>query len=134
MHPLRQRALKAAETWMVERMGEGSEGLGAIFPAMLNAMMALRVLGYPEDHPLVEKADRDFAHFFVDDPKDFRIQPCLSPVWDTAITTIALAESGLPEDHPALEKVRDLFGKQGSPLQRRLGCASHGRRAQWLGV
>jgi squalene-hopene/tetraprenyl-beta-curcumene cyclase len=85
-------------------MGEGSEGLSAIFPAMLNAMMALHVLGYPDDHPLVIKADRDFAHFFVDDPEDFRIQPCLSPVWDTAITTIALAESGLPTDHRALER------------------------------
>src|SRR4029453_2784993 len=104
IHPLAPRALKAAERWMVERMGEGSEGLGAIFPAMLNAMMALRVLGYPDEHPLVKKADRDFAHFFVDDPKDFRIQPCLSPVWDTAITTIALAESGLAKDHAALKK------------------------------
>ena len=56
IHPLRRRALKAAETWMVERMGEGSEGLSAIFPAMLNAMMALRVLGYPDDHPLVEES------------------------------------------------------------------------------
>jgi squalene-hopene/tetraprenyl-beta-curcumene cyclase len=104
IHPLRQRALKAAETWMVERMGEGSEGLSAIFPAMLNAMMALRVLGYPDEHPLVKKADKDFAHFFVDDPEDFRIQPCLSPVWDTAITTIALAESGLAKDHAVLKK------------------------------
>ena len=89
---------------MIERMGEGSQGLGAIFPAMLNAMMALRVLGYQDDHPLVKKADRDFAGFFVDDAKDFRIQPCLSPVWDTAITTIALAESGVPKNHPAFEK------------------------------
>ena len=103
VHPLRQRALKAAENWMVERMGEGSEGLSAIFPAMLNAMMALRVLGYGEEHPLVRKADQDFAGLFVRDPGDFRIQPCLSPVWDTAITTIALAESGL-KNHPALER------------------------------
>lgn len=106
VHPLRQRALKAAESWMVERMGEGSEGLSAIYPAMLNAMMALRVLGYPEDHPLVKKADRDFAGLFVDDPEDFRIQPCLSPVWDTAITTIALAESGL-KNHPALDRAAE---------------------------
>jgi len=107
LHPLRRHALRAAENWMVERMGAGSEGLSAIFPAMLNAMMALRVLGYPEDHPLVQKADRDFAGLFVDDPEDFRIQPCLSPVWDTAITTISLAESGLPKDHPALAKAAD---------------------------
>jgi len=101
IHPLRQHALKITEKWMTERIGEGSEGLSAIFPAMLNAMMALRVLGYKEDHPLVQKAEKDFAGLFVDEPDDFRIQPCLSPVWDTAITTIALAESGL-KDHPAL--------------------------------
>jgi squalene-hopene/tetraprenyl-beta-curcumene cyclase len=88
---------------MTERMGEGSEGLAAIFPSMLNAMMALKVLGYKDDHPLVQKADRDFAGLFVDDPEDFRIQPCLSPVWDTAITTIALAESGLPGTDEAMQ-------------------------------
>ncbi len=102
-HPLRQHALKVAEKWMTERMGEGSEGLAAIFPSMLNAMMALKVLGYKDDHPLVRKADRDFAGLFVDDPEDFRIQPCLSPVWDTAITTIALAESGVPGTHEAMQ-------------------------------
>ena len=46
--PLRARALKMAEAWMVERIGEGSDGLGAIFPAMLNALIALEVLGYDE--------------------------------------------------------------------------------------
>ena len=104
VHPLRQRALEAAEAWMTERMGEGSEGFAAIFPSMLNAMMALRALGYAEDHPLVQKADRDFAGLFVDESGDFRIQPCLSPVWDTAITTISLAESGIAKDHPALQR------------------------------
>ena len=107
LHPLRQRALKAAENWMVERMGEGSEGLSAIFPAMLNGMMALRVLGYGDDHPLVQKADKDFSGLFVNDPEDFRIQPCLSPVWDTAITAISLAESGLPKDHPDLQRAAE---------------------------
>jgi squalene-hopene/tetraprenyl-beta-curcumene cyclase len=106
-HPLRQRAVKAAEQWMIRRMGEGSDGLAAIFPAMLNAMMALRALGYAEDHPLVVKADRDFAGLFVEDGDDFRIQPCLSPVWDTAITTIALAESGLAKDHPSLGRAAE---------------------------
>ena len=104
VHPLRHHAIKVAEKWMTERMGEGSEGLAAIFPAMLNAMMALRALGYDESHPLIRKADRDFEGLFVDDPEDFRIQPCLSPVWDTAITSISLAESGLGEEHPALSK------------------------------
>jgi squalene-hopene/tetraprenyl-beta-curcumene cyclase len=112
VHPLRQRALRIAEKWMTERMGEGSEGLAAIFPAMLNAMMALRAMGYDENHPLVKKADRDFATLFVNDPADFRIQPCLSPVWDTAITTIALGESGVPKEHPALAKAADWLEKR----------------------
>ena len=101
--PLRRRALKVVERWMVDRMGEGNVGLGYIFPPMLNVLIALRLLGYREDHPVLEKAERDFACLFVDDPADFRIQSCLSHVWDTAITTITLAESGLTE-HPALQR------------------------------
>ena len=101
---LRQRALEEAERWMVERIGEGSDGLAAVFPAMLNSIIALRTLDYPQDHPLYQKALKDFAGLFVDDPQDFRIQPCLSPVWDTAITIIALAESGFPTHHPALQR------------------------------
>ena len=102
--PMRRRALEEAERWMLERIGEGSDGLAAVFPAMLNALIALRALGYSKQHPIYEKAAKDFAGLFVDDPEDFRIQPCLSPVWDTAINIIALAESGLPAEHPALKK------------------------------
>ena len=105
--PLRKVALEEAERWMTERIGEGSDGLAAVYPAMLNSMIALRALGYAKAHPLFEKARRDFAGLFVDDPEDFRIQPCLSPVWDTAINMIALAESGLSADHPALCKAAD---------------------------
>ncbi len=99
---MRKRALEEAERWMLERIGEGSDGLAAVFPAMLNCLIALRALGYPKDHPVYKKAAQDFAGLFVDDPEDFRIQPCLSPVWDTAINMIALAESGMPADDPAL--------------------------------
>ena len=102
--PMRKRALEEAERWMLERIGDGSDGLAAVYPAMLNCLIALRVLGYPKDHPVYKKATKDFARLFVDDPKDFRIQPCLSPIWDTAINLIALAESGLPADDPALRR------------------------------
>ncbi len=102
--PMRQRALEEAERWMLERIGDGSDGLAAVFPAMLNALIALKALGYPPTHPAYEKALRDFRGLFVEDPEDFRIQPCLSPVWDTAINLIALAESGVPADDPALRK------------------------------
>src|SRR5213082_3703211 len=101
LRPMRKRALEEAERWMLERIGQGSDGLAAVYPAMLNCLIALRVLGYSKDHPAYKKAAQDFAGLFVDDPKDFRIQPCLSPVWDTAITLIALAESGLPADDPS---------------------------------
>jgi squalene-hopene/tetraprenyl-beta-curcumene cyclase len=102
--PMRRRALEMAEQWMLERIGEGSDGLAAVFPAMLNSLIALRALGYSQRHPIYEKAAKDFAGLFVDDPEDFRIQPCVSPVWDTAINVIALAESGFPAEHPALKK------------------------------
>jgi squalene-hopene/tetraprenyl-beta-curcumene cyclase len=92
---LRDPALEKAKAWMIDRMGDGSDGLAAVFPAMLNSIIALQALGYPDDDPLLTKAITDFEGLFVDDPEDFRIQPCLSPVWDTAINIVALAESGL---------------------------------------
>ena len=104
---LRRRALEAAERWMLERIGEGSDGLAAVYPAMLNSLIALRALGYSKRNPVYAKAEKDFAGLFVDDPEDFRIQPCLSPVWDTAITIISLADSGVPPEHPALQKAAD---------------------------
>ena len=111
--PLRERALRKALAWMTERMGEGSDGLAAIFPAMLNALIALEAAGVPEDSPVYQKATKDFEGLFVHDPEDFRIQPCLSPVWDTAINMIALAESGLEPTHPALRKAAAwLYGKE----------------------
>ncbi len=102
--PWRTRAIAIAERWMTDRMGEGSDGLAAIFPAMLNAMIALKTLGYPEDDPLYTKAVRDFQGLFVDDPEDFRIQPCLSPVWDTAINLIALRASGVPAQDGRIQR------------------------------
>jgi squalene-hopene/tetraprenyl-beta-curcumene cyclase len=107
IRPLRRRALEEAERWMLERIGEGSDGLAAVFPAMLNCLIALRALGYSKTNPIYAKAEEDFAGLFVDDPEDFRIQPCLSPVWDTAINIISLAESGLPSEHPALQKAAE---------------------------
>ncbi len=110
--PMRQRALEEAERWMVERIGEGSDGLAAVFPAMLNALIALRALGYPTTHPVYQKAAADFKGLFVDDPDDFRIQPCMSPVWDTAINMIALGESGIPADHPSLRKAANWLAER----------------------
>jgi len=105
--PMRRRALEEAERWMLERIGEGSDGLATVFPAMLNCLIALRTLGYSKENPIYQKAAKDFAGLFVDEPDNFRIQPCLSPVWDTAINIISLAESGVSPEHPALQKAAD---------------------------
>ena len=111
--PWRSVALAKAERWMCERMGAGSDGLAAIFPAMLNSLIALKTLHYPADHPLLVKAQRDFEGLFVDDPQDFRIQPCLSPVWDSAINLIALIESGVPPEDPRIQRATDwLLGRE----------------------
>ncbi len=105
--PLRKAALNVAEQWMLERIGDGCSGLAAIFPAMLNSMIALRCIGYPVDHPIYQKAQADFRELFVDDEQGFRIQPCFSPVWDTAITLTTLSRSGIGPSHPAVSKAVD---------------------------
>ncbi|MBM3880594.1 MAG: squalene--hopene cyclase [Verrucomicrobia bacterium] len=101
IHPFRRRALKRAEAWMLERF-EGSDGLAAIFPAMLNSLIALKALGYPADHPHVRRAEQQLKELEHETDEAVRIEPCFSPVWDTAIVAIALRQSGVPADHPRL--------------------------------
>ncbi|MBN9689382.1 MAG: squalene--hopene cyclase [Verrucomicrobia bacterium] len=102
-HPFRQRALKRAEQWMLERF-EGSDGLAAIFPAILNSLIALKALGYPDDHPQVVRAHGELLKLMHHEPDSVRIEPCMSPVWDTAIVEICLRESGVPADHPKVKR------------------------------
>ena len=104
--PFRRRALKKAEAWILERIGDGSDGLGAIFPSMMYTIMVLRTLGYGEDNPIMRKATKDFLDLEAHDEKtdEFRMQPCLSPIWDCAITAFALVESGVAADHPQIRK------------------------------
>jgi squalene-hopene/tetraprenyl-beta-curcumene cyclase len=89
---LRRKAVRMAEQWMLARF-EGSDGLGAIYPPMMYAIMALDVLGYPRDHPASLEAQRQFDRLMVDDGERFFFQPCFSPIWDTGITAYALAEA-----------------------------------------
>jgi squalene-hopene/tetraprenyl-beta-curcumene cyclase len=91
---------------MLERF-EGSDGLAAIFPAMLNALIALIALGYPDDHPEVVRAHAELKKLEHHTQDTLRIEPCFSPVWDTAIVEICLRESGVPADHPKIVKAAD---------------------------
>jgi squalene-hopene/tetraprenyl-beta-curcumene cyclase len=106
IHPFRKRALRKAEQWMIERF-EGSDGLAAIFPAMLNSLIALKALGYPDDHPLVVRAERELKKLEHETEHSVRIEPCFSPVWDTAIVNICLHESGISSNHPALKRATE---------------------------
>ncbi len=99
--PLRQRALRQAKTWMLEHL-ERTEGLAAIYPAMMNSIFALLALGHSPDDPLTAREIREFSRFEIEEEDTIRVQPCVSPVWDTAIAMVALEEAGLPANHPAL--------------------------------
>ena len=103
IHPFRKMALKKCERWMLERF-EGSDGLAAIFPAMLNSVIALKALGYPEDHPVLKREWNELKRLQHEEKDSLRIEPCFSPVWDTAIVAICLHESGLSENHPAMKE------------------------------
>ena len=87
---IRSYAIKKCEEWMMERF-DGSDGLGAIYPSMQYAVMALDVLGYKPDHPMRVRAEKEFYNLMVDnDSRGFYMQPCFSPIWDTAIAAFSL--------------------------------------------
>lgn len=98
---LRRRATQKAADWMITHM-RGGGGLGAIYPAMANSIIALTCLGYGTDHPALSRAFRQIEQLEIEDETSLHLQPCVSPIWDTCLTLNALIEAGLPEDHPLL--------------------------------
>lgn len=104
--PLRERALSQARHWMLEHL-ERSDGLGAIYPAMMNSIFALLALGHSPDDPLTAREIGQLQRFEIEENDTLRLQPCLSPVWDTAIAMVALEEAGVPPDHRALVKATE---------------------------
>ena len=110
--PFRQRAMREAKSWMLNHI-ERTEGLAAIYPAMMNSIFALMALGHGPDDPLTLREINEFARFEIEEDHTIRMQPCVSPVWDTCIAMVALEEAGLPPDHPALVKAADwILSKQ----------------------
>jgi squalene-hopene/tetraprenyl-beta-curcumene cyclase len=103
---LRQRAIRRAEQWLLEHL-DGSEGLGAIFPPMVYILVVFRLLGDRDDHPRVVAAHKHLRDFFIQEGDEIRIQPCLSPVWDTGIALHALAEAGMTPETDAARAATD---------------------------
>lgn len=99
--PWRRKALKECEQWMLARFPK-TGGLGAIFPPIVNALMAMRCLGYPDDHPEVRGQWQEIEAFEIEESDTLRLQPCVSPVWDTALCGMALSAAGMAPDDPAL--------------------------------
>jgi squalene-hopene/tetraprenyl-beta-curcumene cyclase len=93
---LRRRAIESAKRFTVERLN-GSDGIGAIFPAMANSVMMFDALGYPRDHPDLVMARAAIDRLLIIKSDEAYCQPCLSPVWDTALMSHALLEVGTPE-------------------------------------
>ena len=110
--PFRQRAIREAKSWMLEHI-ERTDGLAAIYPAMMNSIFVLMAFGHGPDDPLTCREIKEFSRFEIEEQNTIRMQPCVSPVWDTCIAMVALEEAGLPADHPALVKAAEwLLSKQ----------------------
>ena len=114
-----------------------TDGLGAIYPAMLNAIIALRCLGYSEDDPQVIRARDEFEKLGIEEAASddlpeptFRMQPAMSPVWDTAQAVYALGEAGVPRNDPRMIKAVDWMLIERSPAQGRLGGEGAAHRAR----
>ena len=89
----RRRAMEKARAWVSERLN-GQDGLGAIFPAMVNSVLMYEVMGYGPDHPQVRIACEAIEKLVVIKEHEAYVQPCVSPVWDTALAGHALLEAG----------------------------------------
>ncbi len=100
---MHQLAIDKAVAWFTERLN-GEDGLGGIFPAMVNAYEAMLLLDYPEDHEHVVTARKAIDKLLVINEDDAYCQPCLSPVWDTGLTALALQEADKQGNRESLDR------------------------------
>ena len=110
--PGRQRAIGSAEKWILSHQ-EADGSWAGIQPPWVYSLIALKVLGYPTDHPVIRKGLKGFEGFAIEEGNTLRVQACVSPVWDTALVLIGLMDSGMKPSESAIEKsVRWLLKEQ----------------------
>lgn len=110
--PFRNEGLQAAEKWILERQ-EVTGDWGGIIPAMLNSLLALKCLDYDVDDPIIERGLKAVDNFAIETENSYCLQPCVSPVWDTAWAIRALIDSGFAANDPAVVKAGEwLIEKQ----------------------
>jgi len=102
----RQRAIDAAVAWVDERLN-GEDGLGAIFPAMVNSVLMYDVVGVPASDPRVVVAKDSIRKLLVIGENRAYCQPCLSPIWDTSLASHALLEAGGEAVEAAVARAAD---------------------------
>jgi squalene-hopene/tetraprenyl-beta-curcumene cyclase len=100
---LRAAAVKRAAAWMLEHFAD-SDGVGAIFPPMIYTVICLRCLGYADDSPEMTWALRQLDDLMIEEEGTLRLQPCFSPVWDTALALNALAATGMRASQPSVAR------------------------------
>ncbi len=108
---LRHYSIRRAERWMLERLN-GECGIGAIFPAMVNAYEALALLGYSDDHPDRVQCRNALKGLLIDEGEQAWCQPCVSPVWDTVLSGLALQEDPGTDQKPVHAAMDWLLTKQ----------------------
>ena len=129
--PFRKLAVRRAAEWMMTRFDK-SDGLGAIFPPIVWSAIALKCLGYEDDSPEITSCFEELDKLTIVDGDRARLQPCKSPVWDTAISTIALREAGLPSQSSGDPAINPMAPLERSSHEGRLGFAQRRARAQRL--
>jgi squalene-hopene/tetraprenyl-beta-curcumene cyclase len=98
---LRRRAMDLGAEWIIRRQ-EADGGWGGIQPPWVYSVLALHLLGYPMDHPVIAKALTGLDGFLVDEGDQRRLEACQSPVWDTALAMLALRDAGVKPNDPVL--------------------------------
>ncbi len=106
LHPLRSQSERRIVQWLKDHQ-EGDGSWGGIQPPWVYSLIALHHLGFPMDDPMMEAGFNGFEGFAIEDEETFIVQPCISPVWDTCLAQIALAESGVPPGDPMIQKSTD---------------------------
>jgi squalene-hopene/tetraprenyl-beta-curcumene cyclase len=106
LRPLRRAALAQAERWILRRQ-ETDGSWGGIQPPWVYSLIALRLRGYPLDHPAMRRGLEGLDGFTIHDERGLRLEACQSPVWDTALAVVALRDAGVEQDDPALVRAAE---------------------------
>ena len=101
--PGRGIAVRKAVRWIIDHQ-EADGSWGGIQPPWVYSLIALKQLGYTMDHPVMKKGLEGFEGFGIEEGDTWRVQACVSPVWDTGLVLIGLLDSDMPPDHPAVQK------------------------------